>query len=221
MKSFSDILYARTAGSAARDWLEKIWPARLDAGSDIGFRAAFAGMARRLGTIPLTAADIAQLQALGIARPESWDLVLVGRLALLLRAIELLPRSEQAGFVRRLYQRGDSREQAAVLRALQFLPAPADCLEVAVEACRTNVPDVFASLALDNPYPARHFPALNFNQLVLKTIFLGLDTHFIQGLADRTTAELKRMVSDFAAERRAAGRPVPADTDYILGLGAA
>lgn len=220
MNIFSAILRERVAGSEAEAWLERIWPAQLDGGADIAFRSAMAAAARRLGGLGLRPADVQKLTALGIARADAWDLVLVGRIALLQRAMELLPQGVQPQFVRRVFQRGDSREQAAVLRALPFLPQPERFLEVAVEACRTNVADVFAALALDNAYPARHFPAPNFNQLVLKAIFLGLDTHFVQDLAGRTTSELKRMVADFAAERRAAGRVVPADTDYILGLAA-
>lgn len=221
MTAFRKILSTRTAGSPQQAWIGQIWPSRVDASTDIGFRAAFAGMARRLGPIALTDTDREALASLQMGRVDGWDLVMVGRVALLLHAISLVPHDQQADWVRRLYQRGDSREQAAILRALPFLPGPQRFLEIGVESCRTNVVDVFAALALDNPYPSRHFPTPNFNQMVLKAIFLALDTHHIHGLPGRTTRELQRMVSDFAAERRAAGRVVPADTDYILGLAAA
>lgn len=221
MTVFRDILSARTAGTPQQAWLDQVWPSRVDASTDVSLRAAFAGMARRLGPIALTDADRQALAGLEMGRVDGWDLVMVGRVALLLHAVDRVPHAEQVAWVRRLYQRGDSREQAAILRALPFLPGPERFLEIGVESCRTNVVDVFAALALDNPYPARHFPAPNFNQMVLKAIFLALDTHHIHGLPARTTRELQRMVSDFAAERRAAGRVVPADTDYIKGLPAA
>jgi hypothetical protein len=52
--------------------------------------------------------------------------------------------------------------------------------------------------------------------MVLKAIFMEVPVRRIEGLAGRLTTELGRMVSGYASERRAAGRPVPADVDYVL-----
>jgi hypothetical protein len=38
----------------------------------------------------------------------------------------------------------------------------------------------------------------------------------VSGLAARADGELGRMLADLAAERRAAGRPMPADADALL-----
>ena len=122
------------------------------------------------------------------------------------------------GFVREVYLRGDFREQAAVLKSLPFLPDCARFVDMAIDACRTNVLDVFEAIAYENPFPARHFPDANFNQLVMKAIFMGLTVDRIVGLAARNSGELKRMATDFAAERRAAGRPVPDDIDFIASM---
>jgi hypothetical protein len=75
---------------------------------------------------------------------------------------------------------------------------------------------LFESIACDNPYPERHFPTAQFNQLVLKALFVGLPLARVVGLAARRNDELSRMASDFAAERRAAGRPVPPDLHLAL-----
>ncbi|HET6521402.1 MAG TPA: EboA domain-containing protein, partial [Geminicoccaceae bacterium] len=80
----------------------------------------------------------------------------------------------------------------------------------------TNVLDVFEAIACDNPYPATHFPEANFNQMVVKALFVGTLLARVRGLADRDTPELRRMVGDFASERRAAGRPVPEDAGLVL-----
>jgi hypothetical protein len=47
--------------------------------------------------------------------------------------------------------------------------------------------------------------------MVLKTLFLGVALERILGLDRRKTAELARMAEDYASERKAAGRSVPAD----------
>ena len=89
-------------------------------------------------------------------------------------------------------------------------------MQTGLQACRTNAKDVFEALVCENPYPAAHFPELGFNQAVLKAIFMEVSVRRIEGLNARITAELKRMVSDFASERRAAGRAVPEDTGTIM-----
>jgi len=52
--------------------------------------------------------------------------------------------------------------------------------------------------------------------MVLKAAFNGVALTRILGLAERCNPELARMAADFAAERRAAGRPVPDDLSLVL-----
>ena len=47
---------------------------------------------------------------------------------------------------------------------------------------------------------------------------VGVAVGRILGLEARITPELQRMVADYASERRAAGRSVPDDITYILGV---
>lgn len=216
--SFSDILWARVEGPA-RDWLEKAWPDPDEPPAIMRFRAAFAGAARRLRDCRLGEQDIRALADAGVVGAENWQIDNVARTALLLRALTALPAAEHADFVRQVYLRGDYREQAAVLQSLSFLPRPEQYLELAIDACRTNVLDVFEAIACENTYPAAFFPEANFNQVVLKAIFMAVLVGRIANLADRVTPELKRMVTDFASERRAAGRSVPEDVDLIVNLG--
>ena len=75
---------------------------------------------------------------------------------------------------------------------------------------------IFEAIACENPYPARHFPELNFNQMVLKAAFNGVALARVVGLSSRLNAELARMASDYASERRAAGRSVPADLGLVM-----
>ena len=196
---------------AGREWLDAAI-ARLGSPLDrAAFQAAFAGAARRVGVVPMDGADA---DALGVAGRPLAD---VARTALLLRALEALPSDEHAAFVDEVYRRGDGAEQAAVLRALPLLPGPERFLATAVEACRTNSLPVFAAVACANPYPARYFPELHFNQMVLKVVFVELPLRAVVGLDGRITPDLRRMAADYARERRAAGRPVPPDVGLLTG----
>lgn len=114
------------------------------------------------------------------------------------------------------YEQGDAREQQSWLKALPLLPSPERFLPQAIDACRTNIVPLFESIACDNPYPSRCFPERNFNQLVLKALFVGAALDRIVDLRQRLNHELQRMALDFAAERRAAGRAVPADLPLAL-----
>jgi hypothetical protein len=137
----------------------------------------------------------------------TWGADEIARAVLLLRGLSPLEA----------WSRGDNRERQAVLKALPFVPSPERFVDLAVEACRTNVLTVFEAIACENPFPRDHFPDLNFNQMVLKAAFNGVALARIVGLDRRKNAELARMAGDFAAERRAAGRPVPADLELVKG----
>ena len=91
------------------------------------------------------------------------------------------------------------------------MPQCEQYLPQVIDACRTNILPLFESIACENPYPAAFFPERNFNQLVLKAMFNNIALARIVGLPSRKNAELARMAADYAAERTAAGRAVPAD----------
>jgi hypothetical protein len=203
-------LVRRRCSAPARDWLDRTLARLVPPLDRAAFHAAYAGAARRMGS--------------DAGGPEANERPLdeVARATLLLRALDCLPPGDHAAFVDEVYRRGDSREQAALLRALGLLPGADRFLPTAVEACRTNVRAVFEAIACGNPYPARHFPDPSFNQMVLKVLFVELPLASVAGLAGRITAELRRMADDYARERRAAGRPVPSDIAILTdGTGSA
>lgn len=186
----------------------------------VGFRALFASVPRRLGASaderPFSSAA-AELGAL--ARPH-WSLGDYTRAALVSAALDQLPEAEQPGFVLQLFEAGEMGEQVSLLRTLTLLPGPERFVEVGLQACRANALDVFEAMVCENPFLALHFPPLNFNQAVMKAIFQGVSVRRIEGLETRITPELQRMAAGYASERRAAGRPVPVDVDYITQYGA-
>jgi hypothetical protein len=121
-----------------------------------------------------------------------------------------------------LYRRGDSGEKQAVLAALPSLdratdtrPAVGDALLPLVrEALRANETRL-VSAAL-GPYAAAHLDQATWRQGVMKAIFMGVPLADVADLEARTDDELRRMVRDFLAERRAAGRDVPQDAWLVL-----
>jgi len=189
---------------AARDWVDRALTAVGPPLDRAAFLAAFTAAVRRVGK----AAPARE------AGPESPDEMV--RAALLLRAAEAAAAPAFETLVDEVYGQGDSRERQAVLRVLAWLPAPERFLALAVDACRTSIQPLFEAIACENPYPAAHFPEPNFNQMVLKALFTGVPLRRIVGLTDRVTDELRRMAADYASERRAAGRSVPADIGDLL-----
>jgi len=109
------------------------------------------------------------------------------------------------------FEQGDTREQQSWMRTVAWLPQPERFLPMVIDTCRTNILPLFEAVACENPYPAKYFPERNFNQVVLKALFNRVALSRIVGLDERRNPELSRMASDYADERRAAGRSIPDD----------
>jgi hypothetical protein len=192
-------------------WLEQALP-RAGHGDQSQLLAAYTSAARALGLRPLIESSGSVATLLGEFYLGHWSLEDAGRLLCLLERAAVIGDGEEfLADATACYEQGDAREQASWLRAVGLLPRPDRFLPIVIDACRTNILTVFQAVACDNPYPARHFPELNFNQLVLKSLFNGTPLARIIGLETRANANLARMASDYAAERRAAGRTVPID----------
>ncbi|TDB64630.1 EboA domain-containing protein [Arundinibacter roseus] len=146
---------------------------------------------------------------------ENWNPIRLGRVCLLMS----LDTSEQETYVRHvetLFDTAEMNELVALYSALPLLSYPEKWLFRATEAVRSNVGVVFDALALQNPYPARHFNELAWNQLVLKTIFNDKPIHLISGLEERVNEKLALTLADFAKERWAAGRSVAAQVWRLI-----
>jgi hypothetical protein len=167
----------------------------------------FPAVARALGRRRLP--DDACIEVDGESQDlRSWQTSDVGRALLLLAGSTRLPSAELAA---KLFRVGDESERAAIVRSLPLLPEGATLKPLALEVGRVNSAALFGALALGNPYPAAHYTEHEFNQLVLKTMFMGLPLGAVVGLERRANAELARMCGDFYDERTAAGRSVPVD----------
>ena len=165
----------------------------------------------------VSAEHAAALDALGAAALAAHGTVCMFRSLLLLVACKDLTDDARADLVDRVFRSGDNDERVALLCTLVHLPSPERYLATAVEACRSNVRDVFVAIACDNDYPTRHFPDAAFNQMVMKALFSNIELARVRGLGSRLNPDLRRMALDYAAERRAAGREVPFDIALAMG----
>ena len=131
---------------------------------------------------------------------------------LLLAALPLRG-DELAKEVEALYRYGDAAEKRAVLKALPRLPLGDSATELLRDAIRTN--DTRLVAAALGPYAA-HLDDATWRQAVLKCVFMGVPLAAVHGLAERADAELAAMLAGLAAERRAAGRDMPADALALM-----
>lgn len=218
-EQLATILCAR-GGEATRSWLERA-AAEAVVSHLATLPSAYTAASRSVGgaALVLTASE---QQVLAVAVPQysfaGWTEYDAARAVLLLEAAAVPVETFVRGAVH-CYELGDAREQQSWLKGVGLMPHPEQFLEVAVDGCRTNILPVFESIACENPYPARYFPERNFNQMVLKALFMGVALTRIVGLQTRLNPHLSRMAADYAAERRAAGRPVPADLPLALHRG--
>ncbi|MHC2991504.1 hypothetical protein OB13_07875 [Pontibacter sp. HJ8] len=139
--------------------------------------------------------------------PSRWTVDQAARTLLLLA----LPHDDEkvlASKLFRLFNTADMGELVALYASLHLLPYPHAFVKQAAEGVRTNMGNVFEAIALDNPYPADYFEEGAWNQMVLKTVFVGKPLYRIYDLEKRSNPTLARILSDYAHERWAAGRSV-------------
>jgi hypothetical protein len=163
----------------------------------------FPSVARRVGRDPLEA---------------GWSIDEAARAQVLVDLADKLSAEQFATALTELYRYGDAGEKRAVLRSLWVSEVAGRLGDRAVpllaDAIRTN--DVRLLAAALGPYGTTHLDAATFRQAVLKCVFSGVPLAVVDGLPARADQELTRMMTDFAAERAAAGRAVPEDLENYL-----
>ncbi len=147
--------------------------------------------------------------------PRGWSVDQAARIALLLQG----GGSGEAFAARfaQLCRTADAGEQVAFYRGLPLYPDPQRLEAQAAEGTRTNMRAVFEAVAHRNPYPSEQFAENRWNHMVLKALFVGSSLHPIQGLDARANPPLARLLSDYAHERWAAGRPVSPELWRCVG----
>jgi hypothetical protein len=208
LKFLSGIL-SKNAEEKSLNWLSQKTEKIQFSGSPTAFFLSFSQASRFFSKekLQLDEADKNKADELVAGyEPEFWNVLQTARTYLLLS----YPQDKEAWFsaVNQLFETADMHEHQALFAALPLMPFQEDLVDRAIDGCRTNVALIFDSIALNNPYPAKYFPEANWNQMVLKAVFMQRPLYRIQSQDSRSNIALAEIARDFAHERWAAGRNV-------------
>jgi hypothetical protein len=180
---------------------------------------AFGLVPRKTGKadLELTGEDFADAAC---ARPDwvlrGWTVDQIARLSLVLK----YPSKSAAAYVQtldQLFAAGEVGELVALYQGLPLFPHQSAFQLRCAEGIRTNMRAVFCAIAHHNPYPSEQLTDDQWNQLVLKCQFIGVQLNPVFGLDERANEKLARMLIDFAHERWAAQRPVSPELWRCVG----
>ena len=199
MRDLAAALEAR-AKPEGLEWLrEASAAAAADASS---LRSRFAMVGRKVGRETLDAdADPSDVWA--------WTVDDAARVLLLMAAGE---RAE--GELAELYRFGDAAERRGVLRALPYLDIEDRGLALVDDAIRTN--DTRLIAAALGPYATKYLSDEQYDQAVLKCVFVGVPITGLDGIPSRVTPDGARMLGAFVHERVAAGRDLPPEVWTVI-----
>lgn len=180
---------------------------------------AFGLASRKTGKADLNLSDD-ELTAAAATRPgwqpHRWTVDQLTRVLFVLR----YPAEDAEDFVAtldQLFAAAEVHELVALYQGLPLYPHPHRLQLRCAEGQRSNIPAVFRAIAHGNPYPSEQLNDDQWNQLVLKSLFIGVALDPIIGLDARANAKLAQMLTDFAHERQAAGRPVSPELWRCVG----
>lgn len=199
MKELSEALEAR-ATPEGLDWLREASAAV--AADASALRSRFPMVGRKVGREPLDpSADPADVHA--------WTIEDAARVLLLLAAGE---RAE--GELADLYRFGDAAERRGVLQALPYLDLGDRAASLIDDAIRTN--DTRLIAAALGPYATQHLTDDQYDQAIIKCVFVGVPITPLDGLPERVTPNASRMLAAFVLERVTAGRDLPGEVWTVI-----
>jgi hypothetical protein len=205
----ADAWVLRATDARGMAWFRGAVVEMAHAASDRVLGVAIGLAPRRLGKagLSLGADDLARAAALRTGfDPGDWSVDQLARIALMVASYR-----DQASFAERFDRfcaTAEINELIALCRGLPIYPAAALIEPRAREAIRSGIKPVFEAVAHRNPYPSEVFAEDDFNQMVVKAVFIDSSLWPIQGLDRRGNPRLARMLVALAQERRAAGRPI-------------
>lgn len=203
-------LFQKNATQGAVNWLSEKLKKFDDTDATKDLYLSFSAVSRFVGksTLQLEPEDLIIADTIRPGfNPSHWTLAQTARTLLLLAT----PHQDRDAYLKKLdqlFSTAEMSELVALYASLPLLPYPEDFKLRAAEGIRTNMGTVFEAIALDNPYPADYLEEGAWNQLVLKTVFVGKPLFRIYGLDKSSNPTLARILSDYAHERWAAGRTV-------------
>ncbi|MCL1126416.1 EboA domain-containing protein [Shewanella surugensis] len=103
----------------------------------------------------------------------------------------------------------DDIEAISIVKGLHIADTEGKLTQQIIHISQTNYPPLFSAIALNNPWPAAHYSTEEFNQLVLKALFLDLDTSKIVNIKQRHNHALSILATDLIRDRLATKRQPP------------
>lgn len=134
---------------------------------------------------------------------ENWTLDQLCRLSLLINYPLLNLQN-----LTKLISVADTQEQITIYKSIFYLKNASQYTPLVVDGIRTNIIDIFDAITLKNLYPAKYFSQDQWNQMVLKAIFMERPVYQIEGIDQRKNEKLALILFDYARERWAASRRV-------------
>lgn len=196
--------------SKGKNWLEKKLSYMANEFVIRSFFLAFSAAFRFFGKeeIEFTTEELEKASSICEGwNPQGMKAYEVARLIIFLH-VPIKDKAQYFDVINKLFGAADMGEQVMLYRSLIVYPFREDFKLKVADGIRTNIKTVFEAIVLDNPYPAKYLDELQWNQMVLKSVFNGSPLFCIIGLEARANATLSQQLSDYAHERWAAGRTV-------------
>jgi hypothetical protein len=149
----------------------------------------------------------AQIQTIHLKYPEfnieNWTLDQLCRFSLLMYYSLLSVKS-----LTKLISVADTREQISIFKSIAYLENASHFTPIVVNGIRTNIVDIFDAIALKNSFAASYFSQDEWNQMILKAVFMERPIYQIKNIDQRKNEKLAHILFDYARERWAASRRV-------------
>lgn len=152
-----------------------------------------------------TAEDIKELQTIYPGfNPVQWSKLDISRVLLML-ALDVSINKE---ILFSFFEIAEMNEQISLYKGLFLLPNAIEFKHQFTDGIRTNMVNVFDSIAAGNPFAKTYLNENAWNQLILKSLFLDRKLYVIEGIDAGKNINLANMLQDYVKERWAAGRDV-------------
>ena len=136
--------------------------------------------------------------------------------------LHYLITKKEIKFMFEIFQKSDFGEKKILLKSINDIRSDEDkklFINIFTDAIRTNSAELFKFIAYQTDFPASFFSEKQFNQFVLKALFLDLSLENIKGIRPRNNDRLKQMILDYEEERILANRSIPKGISYYKELG--
>lgn len=119
----------------------------------------------------------------------------------------------------KIFSVSDTKEKQFLLKTLDQKDINGSFKAIFLEAMRTNSNDLFQFMAHELNYPKHFFTEAEYNQMVLKALFVDISVSQIRGIKECKNNELTIMVNDYIEERNFANRNLPIGVNEYFKIG--